>query len=194
MGDKLIRRSRTVGGKVWKRFARYYNKLFRNRNYVFIHRGPFQAPQTDFCEFRSYATYEEIPQEILYAMELHSGAESLETDRREIEQSAVLWVAICDTQPAGVLFTRRGRDFKRWFVPLEREDIVIFRMKTFPEFRGKGIAPALMSFAMRESLNPPDCAYIDCNIFNTPSIRSIAKVGFSQIATMKPISRKQALG
>ncbi len=130
---------------------------------------------------------------MLKEIKRQGGQKTLTIDHSELEQNGIMWAAFLDKQLTGVLFTRRGIHFNRWFVKLQHDDIVIFRVRTYPEFRGQGIAPALMNYAINNSLASGDNAYIDCRVYNKPSIRSIEKAGFSLIATMKPISRAQAL-
>lgn len=76
---------------------------------------------------------------------------------------------------------------------MEDEDIVIFRVRTYPRFRGRGIAPSLMCHAMSELLAEGGSAWIDCRIYNKPSIRSIEKAGFDRVGTMRPMSRGSML-
>lgn len=60
-------------------------------------------------------------------------------------------------------------------------------------FRGRGLFPSLMRHVMHEALAAGGHAYIDCRVYNTPALRSVAKAGFVGIATMRPISRGDAL-
>ena len=179
--------------KVLRRLTRYYRKWFQNRNYIFVHRGPFEPLDAMACEFVVYDHFEDVPDHVRVAIERYGGQKTLEIDQQEMEQAAEMWIAIINQQLAGVLFTRRGKDFRRWFVDIQDDDIVIFRMRTYLEFRGRGVAPSLMRYAMYSSLQRGDHVYIDCQVYNIPSIRAIQKAGFMRIATMKPISREQAL-
>jgi len=103
-------------------------------------------------------------------------------------------LALLDGRLAGASVSRRGDHFKRWFVPLRPHDVVIFRNRTLPDFRGRGLCPALMRHVMAHELAGDGRAYIDCRVYNKPSICSIEKAGFRRIATMKPLRRKDALG
>ena len=180
-------------GKVLHRLTRYYQKSFRNRNYIFVHQGPFEPVKNPICEFARYKSFDEVPRDVREAIERYGGQKALETDRREMEQDSIMWVAFLGQQLTGVLFTRRGVDFQRWFVKLQDDDIVIFRVRTYPEFRGRGIAPSLMRYAMNSLLHKGNNAYIDCRVYNRPSIRCIENAGFSMIATMKPMLREEAV-
>ncbi|MCC6907842.1 MAG: GNAT family N-acetyltransferase [Phycisphaerales bacterium] len=123
----------------------------------------------------------------------HGGKSMLDLDFQEMRQNAVMWVAFSNGDPVGMLFTRQGQHFARWFVDLNPDDIVIFRMRTYPEYRGRGIAPALMTHAIWSLCANGTRAFIDCRVYNQPSIRSILKSGFRRIATMKPLRRDDVL-
>jgi GNAT superfamily N-acetyltransferase len=113
-------------------------------------------------------------------------------DKQEIDENALLWLAFVDGRVASSVFTREGKYFKRWFVGLNPEDLVVFRLSTRPELRGRGLAPSLIVHALH-CTSPKGCAYIDCRTYNKPSIRCIEKVGFECIATKKTIKREWAL-
>ncbi len=180
--------------KAIDRLLRYYRKWFRNWNHIFVHKGPFEPLRSIACEFVRYAHFEELPDHVRAAIAHYGGRKILKMDQQEMEQSADIWIAIIDQQLAGVLFTRKGKKFRRWFVEIKDDDMVIFRMRTYPAFRGRGVAPSLMRYAMHHSLQGGHKAYIDCRVYNKPSIRAIQKAGFKQFATMKPIKREEALG
>lgn len=184
---------RDLPGKLWRRFGRYYRRYFQNRNHVFVRRGPFPPEHRSDCTFVRYERFDDLPAAMRETIINHGGQRSMETDQREMSEDAVLWAALIDSNLAGTLFTRPGRLYRHWFVPLDAEDLIIFRVRTFPEFRGRGVAPSLMRHAMAESLTESDRAYIDCRVYNKPSIRSIEKAGFQLLTTMKPITRQQAL-
>jgi ribosomal protein S18 acetylase RimI-like enzyme len=161
---------------------------------VFRHSGPFRTPPPELCSIQRFDALEQVAAATLSAIEAQTGLRSLATDRFELDHQAILWIAFIGDQPAGMLFCRQGGDFRKWFVPLMDTDIVLFRGRTFPEFRGRGVMPALISNAMHAMLRDGGAAYCDCRVYNTSSMRCITKAGFTRIATMRPISRDDALG
>lgn len=181
-------------GKIMRRLLRYYRKWFQNRNHVFMHNGPFELKKPKICETLRFDKFEDIPEYIRSVIIQKSGPQTLAGDRREMDHAAVMWAAIYDQTLAGVLFSRKGKDFRKWFVKLKDQDLILFRMRTYPEFRGRGIAPFLMCYAMHHSLADGYRAFIDCRVYNKSSIRAIEKSGFDLLSTMKPISREFALG
>lgn len=196
--DHVSRRTipplRDLPGKVWRRLRRYYRRYFQNRNHVFVRRGPYPLAERDDCSFHCYPCFDDVPVEVRRAIITRRGRDVLETDRRELDEGAVMWIAEIHGTPASVLFTRRGGLFRDWFVPLDVDDMVIFRVRTDPQYRGRGLAPSLMRRAMAESLSSDSRAYVDCRVYNRPSIRSIEKAGFERIATMRPIERSTNRG
>jgi GNAT superfamily N-acetyltransferase len=94
----------------------------------------------------------------------------------------------------GSAITLRGEQFRRWLMPLEPKDRVLFRLRTLPPFRGRGIGAYLLrSIALKETARGGR-VYVDCRVFNTPSIRTIERAGFSRVATVKSLTREEAMG
>ncbi|MCH8806568.1 MAG: GNAT family N-acetyltransferase [Planctomycetes bacterium] len=172
-----------------------WRRIVQHRNHVFMQEGPAQTGSAPpnltvvRCD-----RLEDLAPELLATMRSRFSPSSLEVDRWELGHGAVLWVGLIDGRLAGVSMSRRGDQFKCWFVPLRRHDVVIFRNRTLPDFRGRGLCPALMQHVMFHELAGDGRAYVDCRVYNKPSIRSIEKAGFRRIATMKPLRRKDALG
>lgn len=105
--------------------------------------------------------------------------------QRELADHGVMWMALIDQKPAGFLWSRKGKFIPRWFVPLSDDDLQFFAASTFPEFRGRGVAPTLMRYIMQQEMNGRGTAYVDCAQWNKPAARFFEKAGFTRIATMK---------
>lgn len=179
--------------KVRRKLQWYYRRWFQYRCHVYVHRGPFPPEQRSDCTFQRYERFEDVPLSLRDAIVANRNSKELDIDALEIKDNAVMWVASCDGVPATIVFTRRGRHFRRWFLPLQDQDVVVFRLRTYPPFRGRGLAPSLMRHVLHESVKDGAAAYVDCRVYNQPSIRSITKAGFECIATMKPIPREQVV-
>jgi len=109
----------------------------------------------------------------------------IELMQRELADHGVMWMALFDGKLAGFLWSRKGKFIPRWFVPLAEDDLQFFAASTFDEFRGRGIAPALMRYIMQHEMNGRGTAYVDCAQWNKPAARFFEKAGFTRIATMK---------
>ena len=171
-----------------------YRLGFWNRHYVFRRVGPFESPGHREWRVESYRNVDEIPQAVREMIASDGGEKALKTTEEEIKSFAVLWVAFDGAIPVAMNMSRRGCYFQNWFVPLDDADIVIFRAKTFPKYRGRGIAPALTDHILYEELRGGGSAYGDCHIHNKASIRAIQKNGLQLIGEMRPITREYALG
>ena len=185
---------RGLSMKVFRRIRNYYWRFFKNRNYIFVHNGPFK-PVTD-CpyEFANYDRFEDVPGNVKEAILLRGGEKALEKDCFEMNHGAIMWVGFIKGQVVHRIFARRGKHYKQWFVDLDENDIALVRGETFPKYRGLGILSASIQNLMSIMLQDGDKAYVDCNINNKSSIRGLLKIGFVKIAEMRPINRKQALG
>ncbi|MCC5887223.1 MAG: GNAT family N-acetyltransferase [Gammaproteobacteria bacterium] len=177
-----------------RKLRRWYRRTFQHQNYVFRHDGPFSTPPTFEFRFDRYERFEDIPGLVRQSIVTAEGEESLQKLHLEMTAGAVLWTAHHDDLLVGRRMSRQGRFFRAWFVTLADEDVVIFRGKTLPEHRGRGISPAMMKHIMASELKDGGVAYSDCRVYNYPSIRSLEKAGFRRFAKMRPISREQALG
>lgn len=175
-----------------RRLNRYYQKWFKNRNHIFVYNGSIK-PIADFpYKIECYEKFNDIPLKWQEMIKSYS-ENTIEILRLEMEKNGILWLAILEQQIVGYMMSRYGRHFKKWYVDLQADDIVLGFGQTYPDFRGKGIAPLLMNHIIMNSLQQQESkAYADCRISNTSSIRSIEKV-FKHIATKRRISRDQAL-
>jgi len=184
----------TLPGRAWRRFFyRVYRPLFCQQNYIFRHEGPFPAETRTDCAFRRYDAIENIPQETIDDMQTNGVPGRLKMDRAELQEHASLWIAMIDGHAACTVFTREGKHFTNWFLPIQAEDVIVFRLWTHPDYRGRGLAPSLMRHAMHEIMQPGGHAYIDCRTYNKPSIRCIEKSGFKCVAKKRTIKRDWAL-
>ena len=180
-------------GKVWRRSSNCYRHWFCQQNCIFRHDGPFVTKYQVGCEFAHYDSFEMIPEQVKKEICGAGDPARLEMDKLELSENAVLWIASRNGKVASIVFTRKGLHFRRWFLPLQPDDVVVFRLHTHPEFRGRGIAPALIQHAVKTVLDKPGHAYMDCRTYNKPSIRCIQKAGFKCVATKKTIKREWAL-
>lgn len=181
------RRGTRVGLKIWRRITQH-------RNHVFVYEGKvLTRPALPGFTLLRCTSQREIPSERLVEMRQKVGEQSLQANRWELEHGAVQWIGLIGRRFAGTSMSRRGRCFTKWFVPLQRDDIVIFRNWTAPEHRGKGVCPAIMQRIIVHELANGGKAYVDCPVHNKPSIRSIEKAGFRRFATAKPLGPREGV-
>jgi GNAT superfamily N-acetyltransferase len=191
-GGKMIEAIRATYGSIRK----YSRRWLQNKNHVLMRQEPFKPVIDPPADFKCYSRVEDVP-DIVWEATLQNrgkGSSAVENDRIELQQNALMWVAFISGETAGIVFTRQGRYFKRWFVELEADAIVVFRGWTWPKFRRRGIATALGRHAVNSLYREGCKIYADCQVFNLASKLGLQKEGFKLIATKKPISRKEATG
>ncbi len=185
----------SVWQRAWGRFVEGLNWRFRRWQYVFVFDPstiPPRAPPD--LRFERYERVEDVPRPLGEEIARHADATTLEWDLREVADHAVYWVAFLGREPVAKQLTRQGGMFRRWFVPLGEGDLVFFRGWARSEFRGRGIVPALIRHIIARELPSDAHAYTDCRVFNKSSIHMIEKAGFRRIATVRSLTREQALG
>jgi len=180
--------------RILRRCTGIYHKWFCQRNYIFKHESPFPPEKRSDCIFKCYNSIMDLPESIQADISSEGAPHRLERDIRELRENALLWVALVKGRVAATVFTRRGKFFRNWFLPLQPDDVVVFRLRTHPDYRGRGLAPSLIRHAMHETVQSESAhAYIDCRTYNKASAACIRKAGFHCIAKMKTISRDWAL-
>lgn len=178
--------------RLWRRLAAAYNAIFRRRNHVYRWE-PAPAKVPDLLVER-YERADAVPFAARQAIESWGGEQAWRQDVEELRQGAVLWTGRWEGEIGSAWMSRPGRLFRAWFVPLGPEDLVLFRGRTSPALRGRGLSPAMMRAIIARELRPGGTAYVDVKVHNAPSIRAIEKAGFRRVATMKPVTRKEAYG
>ena len=173
---------RTTALLVWRR-------LFADEHFVFsLHAEPFQLRQVvDGLLIQRYGTLEEIPGRHFQQLMAEEGSVLLQQMNREFADGGVFWVATLEEHVVAYQWSRRGFQVERWFVPLEADDVVIFATVTFPQWRGRGIGPAMMQHIIANELAGRGRAYVDCKVWNKPAMRGIAKAGFTCMGRMQPL-------
>lgn len=180
--------------RVWRRLSAAYNAAFRRRNHVYRWEpGPPLAEDVELLVER-FELADAVPFAAREAIESWGGERAWRQDEEELRQGAVLWTGRWRGAIGSAWMSRPGALFRAWFVPLGPADLVLFRGRTSPALRGLGLSPAMMRAIVARELRPGGKAYVDVSVHNAPSIRAIEKAGFRRVATMKPVSRKEAYG
>ena len=109
----------------------------------------------------------------------------------EFRRNSVFWVASLNGLVVASQFSRSGKCFRRWFLPLHDDDVVVFGGATTPIARRKGIMAFMISHHVRQERKPNAGAYADCAIWNEASMRCIEKAGFRRIARFRPLTCPQ---
>ncbi|MBI4566712.1 MAG: GNAT family N-acetyltransferase [Planctomycetes bacterium] len=185
---------RALLSRAWRRLANVFNQTFRKRNHVYVFDALAPAPAPVELHVERYVDVEDVPSRVPEALRNYARRSPWEGDVEELRMGAVYWVGYDEGEVACTCMSRRGIQFRRWFVPLEPSDLVIIRGRTLPALRGRGLFPALMREIVRRELRAGGRAYADCRVYNSASMRAIEKAGFRRIATLKALTRREALG
>ncbi|MCA9068228.1 MAG: GNAT family N-acetyltransferase [Planctomycetaceae bacterium] len=164
-----------------------FNRCFRARLCVWVWNagGPFNNP-TNGVEVNRYETLESLPQTILEELIRRDGEEFLTRTTEEFVDHGVLWVATVEGQVAGYQWSCRGDFVRNWHFELTASDVLIFSTVTFHEFRGRGIAGAILA-RICDEVPSGGRACADCMVWNTPAVRCFQKAGFQKVAERKPL-------
>ena len=179
--------------KIKGRFLRHYHEWFSKTNYIFSFKGTISPEKRTDCEFLSYKSFESLPEQTRIDMCEDGSIIQLNQNKLELEENAILWIASVNSHMVSFVFTRQGKYFKNWFVPLQPTDIVFFRLGTNPSYRGRGYATSLIRYVMHELETKEALFYIDIRTYNRPSIRCVEKTGWLCIGKKKSIDRNWAM-
>jgi GNAT superfamily N-acetyltransferase len=94
---------------------------------------------------------------------------------------AVLWMAMQNDLPFGYLWTARARDLRHWHIALNPDDVVIYSVTVFAEYRGLGLAPAATRLVAERDWGADAGVYLDCAWWNTSAHRAFSKAGFRRV-------------
>jgi hypothetical protein len=187
--------ARRLTARLGPLFLAGYRRLFQHHNYIFRYTpdGPPPA-RPKGLEILRFADFTAVPDSLMAQLCAFRGPRYCNCVQQELRRGAILWVGIQDNIGVASQFTRRGSQFRHWFLPLLPDDLVVFGGSTAPSARGQGIMPYMIFDHVRCELRGGSCAYADCKVWNAASIRCIEKAGFRRIATMKPLSRRESAG
>ena len=177
--------------KAWRALAAAFNRVFRGRHHVYRY-VPGPGPSCPGLAVERFDRPADVPDAVRQAVVRWGGEKAWAWDVVEMNDGAALWIGRLDGDVASAWMSRPGALFRAWFIPLGAEDVVLFRGRTAPELRGRGISPAMTREIVRRALPPGASAYLDVAVHNAPSIRAVEKAGFRRIATRRPVSRKVA--
>ena len=104
---------------------------------------------------------------------------------------AELWLVRCSGVIAAYGWTIKGKTMEPHFLPLAPHDVHFFDFFVFPEFRGRGLNPALVLQILREiSRENLSKAFIEAAAWNQPQLASLKKTPFQRLG----MARKFHLG
>jgi ribosomal protein S18 acetylase RimI-like enzyme len=101
-------------------------------------------------------------------------------------EGASVWFIRSNGKLAGFGWTMTGRTMKPYFFPLGPSDVHLFDFLVFPEFRGKGINPLLVTHILEHlEKEHRTRAFIEAAEWNHAQLNSLAKTGFQMLGVAR---------
>ena len=111
------------------------------------------------------------------------GERRFDVMKKLFRRGCEMWIGRLNGQVAGICWSKCDNVGDKYYVRLTKADAVILSCIVFPEFRGRGIYPAMLENMVRTMMghNSVRRVFIDCKSWNAPSVRGILKAGFHPI-------------
>jgi len=108
------------------------------------------------------------------------------TIKKRFSEGVVLWLLKQNGTIASFCWTSIGMTPQKFPLPLGMDDVHYFDVETFPEFRGKGLAPLLINKSLERFKDQGlSRAYIDVKIWNKASLSFVGRTLFKEFRTMR---------
>jgi len=102
---------------------------------------------------------------------------------------ASLWLVLSAGHLAGFGWSLQGRTVEPYFFPLGREDVHLFDFHVFPQFRGQGLNPVLVTHILHTlSSASRGRAFIEAAEWNKAQLSSLRKTPFRQLGLVRSFS------
>lgn len=105
------------------------------------------------------------------------------------EAGATLWLIRSEGELAGFGWTLVGRTMGPHYLPLGANDVHLFDFLIYPEHRGKGINPKVVTHILNQLAQEGRArAYIEATEWNHPQLTSLNKTAFHYLGRARKIS------
>ena len=99
---------------------------------------------------------------------------------------ASLWLIKSEDQLAGYGWSLQGRTVEPYFFPLGKDDVHLFDFYVFPQYRGRGINPLLVTHILRNlSTACGGRAFIEAAEWNEAQLSSLRKTPFLNLGLVR---------
>jgi GNAT superfamily N-acetyltransferase len=104
-------------------------------------------------------------------------------------KGAAVWLIRSEGKLAGYGWTLTGRTIKPHFVPFGSNDVHLFDFLIFPEYRGRGINPLLVTHILDQlAAESRTRAYIEAAEWNHSQLTSLGKTAFHLLGVARKVS------
>jgi len=109
--------------------------------------------------------------------------------RERFEKHSSLWLMKVKGTLAGYGWTLKGTSIEPYFFSLSQTDVHLYDFHVFPEFRGNGFNPLLVTFILGSmAVEGSGRAFIEAAEWNTAQLSSLRKTPFRQVAWAKKVA------
>ena len=170
--------------------ARIWRKLFQNRWVMFYFdcteslANDFNFPENLIVE--RYYKMEDIPKKDMERLIMIKGKEIVfPFFKKYFRLGAILWLAKLNGEVVGLNWSVIGGFEGFHCFPMTSKDAVILASEVFPNYRGRGINPAMNKRIVFELKKEGITrVFINCEVWNKANLRSIPKVGFKKLGIL----------
>lgn len=109
--------------------------------------------------------------------------------KERFELGASLWLIKAGDQLAGYGWTLQGRTVEPHYFPLGPDDAHLFDFHVFPQYRGRGLNPQLVSYILRVLAG--ECrgrAFIEAAEWNQPQLASLQRTPFHRLGLARKVT------
>ena len=137
-----------------------------------------------------YTRIEDVPRDYVEELaRLKGGADVADgLLRKFFVHDGTLWIISHEGRYAGYQWTIVGGIDGTFFMPLTSQDVGIYAVETFPEFRGRGIYPVFLSEAVKQLAREGfQRVFIGCKVWNESSLQAQRKADARGLASAKSV-------
>lgn len=103
-------------------------------------------------------------------------------------KGTILWFYIINKELVGFVWTIQGNYVAPYYIPILENDVVLFDVDVFPEYRGKGINPIFTNYILKKLKEIEIVrAFVTVAIWNKSSIRTLEKTDFKKFAVVRKL-------
>jgi ribosomal protein S18 acetylase RimI-like enzyme len=106
--------------------------------------------------------------------------------KERFELGASLWMVKLEDKLAGYGWTLRGRTVESHYFRLGQDDVHLFDFHVFPQYRGRGVNPLLVSYILRSLA--AECqgrAFIEAAEWNQAQLASLRRTPFHRLGSAR---------
>lgn len=151
------------------------------------------SPPVDLSSFlkveRKNSSAELSPEELEAMTSFWNPGLALRHIKKRFGQGALLWLIKSQGRLAGYGWTLRGHTVKPYYFPLGQDDVHLLDFHVFPQYRGRGINPFLVTHIL-ESLARAGAgrAFIEAADWNQAQLSSLAKTPFRRLGVARKLT------